>query len=394
MTQHALYFEDGKLVIYQRGRFYYSRIYTGNSKYIWRSLRTTSSKEAKIIGYKTYFDLLNKKDRGLPVTSVRFTEAIDEYVACREQQTIHGKTKLGMLRQVKRIAKFWREYAGFKLIEEVNNKILSEYEDWRRNYYTERYIKRGKPLPRNAKLHPTDKTIQFDVMVGKAVLKWAQEQGLRGNQPLPTYNYTPKHKRVRPAFELTDYRTLCRTLWNRVRAAKNKRERESRQLLRDYVLILANSGLRVGELNNLKLRDVQRITDPQGRPNFELKVSGKTGQRVAIPRASSAKFFLRVIRRRENAKPTDFLFVMPDGSKITTLIDQFNAALREAGLTHASHGEKYTLYSLRHFYAVMALRRGTEVFQLATNMGTSVEIIQKYYGKHAKSPMFATALGN
>jgi integrase len=44
-------------------------------------------------------------------------------------------------------------------------------------------------------------------------------------------------------------------------------------------------------------------------------------------------------------------------------------------------GEKYTLYSLRHFYAVMALRNGFGVFEMARNMGTSVQLIQQYYDK-------------
>ena len=84
---------------------------------------------------------------------------------------------------------------------------------------------------------------------------------------------------------------------------------------------------------------------------------------------------------------------MPDGSAIVTLIDQFNAALEEAGLTHSSKGEKYTLYSLRHFYAVMALRRGVSVYALRTNMGTSVQVIEAYYGKHATAPTFANGAG-
>ncbi|MEY9402012.1 site-specific recombinase XerD [Bradyrhizobium japonicum] len=71
------------------------------------------------------------------------------------------------------------------------------------------------------------------------------------------------------------------------------------------------------------------------------------------------------------------LFVMPDGSKITTLIDQLNAALEKAGIERSTFGEKYSIYSLRHFYAVSALRNGVGVFEVARNVGTSVEIIQE-----------------
>jgi hypothetical protein len=52
------------------------------------------------------------------------------------------------------------------------------------------------------------------------------------------------------------------------------------------------------------------------------------------------------------------------------------------------------VYSLRHFYAVSALRNGVGVFEVARNMGTSVQMIQEYYGKQATSAVFATRLGD
>jgi hypothetical protein len=60
----------------------------------------------------------------------------------------------------------------------------------------------------------------------------------------------------------------------------------------------------------------------------------------------------------------------------------------------SSFGEKYTVYSLRHFYAVSALRNGVGVFEVARNMGTSVQMIQEYYGKQATPAVFATRLGD
>ena len=42
----------------------------------------------------------------------------------------------------------------------------------------------------------------------------------------------------------------------------------------------------------------------------------------------------------------------------------------------------------------MALRKGLGVFEVARNMGTSVQMIQSYYGKHAASASFATRLGD
>jgi len=100
------------------------------------------------------------------------------------------------------------------------------------------------------------------------------------------------------------------------------------------------------------------------------------------------------LAKRGGEGPNNFLFAMPDGSKVITLIDQFNAVLKQAGMQKNGFGEKYSLYSLRHFYAVMALRNGIGVFEIARNMGTSVQMIQEYYGKQATSAVFATRLGD
>ena len=44
-------------------------------------------------------------------------------------------------------------------------------------------------------------------------------------------------------------------------------------------------------------------------------------------------------------------------------------------------GEKYTIYSLRHFYATMRLNNQVSVYDLASNMGTSTDMISRFYDK-------------
>jgi hypothetical protein len=102
----------------------------------------------------------------------------------------------------------------------------------------------------------------------------------------------------------------------------------------------------------------------------------------------------KLLTKRRAENPAGRLLAMPDGSRIVTMIDQLDAALKEAGLQRNSFGEKYSIYSLRHFYAVNALRNGVGVFEVARNMGTSVQIIQEYYGKQATPTVFATRLGD
>jgi len=385
----ARYLEDGRLTIFKRSGTFYARIRISPGKYTWRSLKTTDEQTAIRAGRRLLFQLEHRADQGLPPKSKLFSAVIDDYVRFRERDHKQGRTSAGMLRQIIRVAKFWREYAGAVPIEAIDDKVMREFIPWRRDYYS-----KFAELPKNAKLNPTDKTLQWDMMLGKAIVKWAHEQGLRGKQSLPTVTFTPKQKRARPAFELSEYRRLWRTIFKRIRDAKDNRVRRSRELLRDYVLILANSGMRVGEANNLRLRDLIPFKDDKGRRNFRFIVRGKTGERDVILRSAAASRLDKLLAKRDGEAANNFLFAMADGSKVVTLIDQFNTALKEAGVQRNGFGEKYTLYSLRHFYAVTALRNGIGVFEVARNMGTSVQMIQQYYGKQATSAVFATRLGD
>ncbi|UPJ96391.1 site-specific integrase [Bradyrhizobium sp. 172] len=180
----------------------------------------------------------------------------------------------------------------------------------------------------------------------------------------------------------------------RIDTARDVRTRKSRELLQTYILVVANSGFRPGEVNNVGVRDVHPFKDEKGRNNFRFVVRGKTGERDAIVRSAANKRLDKYLTKRRVEDPNGLLFVMPDGSEIITLIDQLNAALREAAIERSSFGEKYTVYSFRHFYAVQALRNGVGVFEVARNMGTSVEIIQEYYGRQATASVFATRLGD
>src|SRR4051812_9341988 len=385
----ARHLEDGKLTVFRRAGIYYARIRIAPRQYIWRSLKTSNEQAAVDLGRRLLFQLEQRADQGLPPKSKLFAAVLDDYIRFRERDHRHGRTSAGMLRQIIRVSKFWREYAGVLPVEAIDDKVMREFIPWRRDYYSN-----FKKLPKNAKLHPTDKTLQWDMMLGKAVIRWAHEQGLRGKQSLPTVTFTPKKKRVRPAFEIPEYRRLWRTMYKRINDAKDDRTRRSRELLRGYVLILANCGMRIGEANNLRIRDVIAFRDDKGRRNYRFIVRGKTGERDVIPRSAIASRIDKMLAKRGGENSNEFLFAMPDGSRVVTLIDQFNAVLKQAGIQRNGFGEKYSLYSLRHFYAVMALRKGIGVFEIARNMGTSVQIIQEYYGKQATPAVFATRLGD
>ena len=228
----AVRLEDDRICVFERNGIYQTRIRTSANRYLWRSLKTRNQAQAISAARRLFHSIEFRQQCGLPFGSRSFNRVIDEYVALRETQQKQNSTSNHMLREIRRVVKFWREYIGDRPIETIGNKELSGFIEWRKSYYAQ-----FKTLPNNAKLNPADKTLQWEMTLGKAIVRWAHEQGYRGNQPLPTFSFTLKKIRVRPAFELFEYRRLLRTLVKWQRDCPNETWLHARVLLTDYVLV-------------------------------------------------------------------------------------------------------------------------------------------------------------
>ena len=88
----------------------------------------------------------------------------------------------------------------------------------------------------------------------------------------------------RPDFTREEYATLIRKLPSWIDAGREGKSRDMRHLLRDYILILANTGMRHGtEAENLRWKHISLFED-KGLKYLEMSVSGKTGRRDIICR--------------------------------------------------------------------------------------------------------------
>lgn len=165
-----------------------------------------------------------------------------------------------------------------------------------------------------------------------------------------------------------------------------------RHLLRDYVLILANTGIRHGtEAENLRWKHIDLFED-KGLQYLEMHVDGKTGGRDLICRANTIGFLKRIQSRSPDIASLSFeelmkkrvdepVFRLPDGTVTKNLRQTFKKLMDDTGLLVCPRtGNHRTLYSLRHTYATFALLNdGMDVHTLAVQMGTSIQMIEKHY---------------
>ena len=147
--------EDGRGVVYKRGGVYHARVRVGPNKYVYRTLKTGKKALAIKAAQRLVHQFEFRAEHNIPISIKKFVDVLDEYEAYRKKQHERGSTTAQMLRQIVRVNKFWREFAGKRLITSMDNAALRDFVEWRRAYYSNKTEAELK-LIRNYKLNPSD----------------------------------------------------------------------------------------------------------------------------------------------------------------------------------------------------------------------------------------------
>ncbi|CAH0498428.1 site-specific integrase [Novosphingobium sp. CECT 9465] len=186
-------------------------------------------------------------------------------------------------------------------------------------------------------------------------------------------------------FSPAEYQQLYEAARERARTPKKERWRSACEDLLDYILFMVNTGLRPDEAKRLELRDIEIVPDgPKGQRILHIAVRGKRGTGWAKSMPGAVHPFTRM-KERHSLKPTDLVFP-------TLQRELFNALLGELDMKKDREGNPRTFYSLRHTYISMRLLEGADIYQIAKNCRTSVEMIEKYYAAHIKDMIDARAV--
>jgi integrase len=173
-------------------------------------------------------------------------------------------------------------------------------------------------------------------------------------------------------FSPDEYRQLYGATRKRAKEADGKAWQWAAEQLHDYVLFMANTGLRPDEANNLEYRDITITEDEAtGETILEIEVRGKRGVGYCKSTTGAVRPFQRQTERNAPS-PTDRVF--PADHK-----KQFNRVLAELNLKLDRSGNRRTAYSLRHSYISFRLLEGADIYQIAKNCRTSVVFVVRVF---------------
>ena len=217
----------------------------------------------------------------------------------------------------------------------------------------------------------------------RKVLEFGRRKGYLNE--LPHIPKPPLTINSRSDFSKEEWRRLYEFMREWIKHPNSRISRQ-RFYTQQYILILGNSGIRCGtELRSLKWSDISTTKDILGDERVVVSVKGKTDRRDVVCNVGIERYFKRLwdFRTKELGSPpnkSECVLVNPNGKPIMSYKGSFNSLLDKVGLSLDDEGNRRTPYSIRHTYITMRLMEGVNVYQLSSNVGTSVEMIESYYG--------------
>ncbi len=251
---------------------------------------------------------------------------------------------------------------------------------------------------------PARSTLHDEIVTLRQVLKTAIRHGWLAHLPDLSPPYKTQGKITHRAwFSPKEYKQLYEATRRRAQKPFHKRFKWNAEQVHDFVLFMANTGLRPDEARNLQYRDVQIITDDwSGDEILEIEVRGKRGVGYCMSTAGAVRPYERLRNRPrpvqgngENGDGQDAKLEKPGPTDLVfpgNHIKMFNNVLKEEKLKFDRDDNRRTAYSLRHTYICLRLMEGADIYQIAKNCRTSVEMIEKFYAAHIKTNLNTAAI--
>lgn len=333
-----------------------------------------------------------RKQNNLP-TETRYFKNVAEYVIKQMQDALDNNVgKVIYKDYIYVINKYFIPIFQKYTMSGIDNAAMQMFEE--------------KRLQRMKK-KPSRSTLQTHNAALNMIFEYAVEKGYMAKSKVPVLKAEGKKANPRPAFTVNEVALLLYNFDYWIALAKGE-EKEERELLKDYVNILLDTGLRTGkELTELKWQQIDYVSrtkvigykaDAQGEKEevYETKslvylhVTGKNKERDARGNLKTINALQNILNRnydgiklREmiNANSGDYVIALKNKKKPKHLAQLFEAYLTHSDLLYERKTQrKRVLYSLRHTYATLALGNDkVPMHTLTKQLGNSAQMVEQHY---------------
>ena len=383
---------DGSVTLTKRDRSsaWQARYKIGN-KWIRATTKHKELERATKAAQDIYLRARFREAEGLPIVSKRF-DAVANQTSKKLRDALSANEGKKVFEDYIRVTKnYLIPFFGSYNITNIDFALMERYAIWRKNKIGHE-VKASTINTHNSALNKIFEEAMLHGYMTKANVPMLVNRGLKSER--------------RSDFTLEEYRYLVNFMRDWVNEVEMKRSKSiaMRQLLRDYVLILANTGMRHGtESYGIKWKHLSWHMDGDRRV-LMISVDGKTKQRELAARDNCTAYLKRIHNRADDLRHLTFeellekgidkyVFRLGDGTRTKNLAQTFEILMKDSELLlDRRTNSNRTLYSLRHTYATFALLyEKLDLFDLEKQMGTSAEMIRKHYA-HITTRMIASRL--
>jgi integrase len=375
-TVHIL---EGKATLYKRPTTPYWFVrYKAQSKWHRTTTKCEDLAKAKSAAVDIVMDATYKEKYQIPVVSKRFNAVAQITIKQLKELLDNGVGKVVYNDYIRAINNYIIPFFGKHNIDKIDYQLISKFNDWR--------VVQFKRIPNastinthNAALNRVFDTALERGYITKSQVPFLKNEGVKANKGTD--------------FTKAEYIQLYKYMRKWVKQARKGHEQTLRLLLRNYVLILVNCGIRAGtEAMNLKWRNIE-LFEKDGKTYLAFTVYGKVKEHRTITVRHRVARYLQRIQQNDIryahltfeefiAKGVDEYVFRVNKKDMTTQYGRaFKRMLIAANLLVDKRNDvERTLYSLRHTYATMTLTdTNISTYVLAKHMGTSEAMIRAHY---------------
>jgi hypothetical protein len=276
----------------------------GTTGFVVKSSKTSDDFEARRFAEDLYYQLEGRARRGESIKSPTFKRVFEEWKASLSAELAVGSTRYAS-GNIRRMELWALPFLGSLSINTINENVLSDHLQWR---------------VKQASKPPAVSTLRNERSVLNQIFRFAKRKGYVGDPP--TISVPSWRQNARPDISEDEWRTLYKYLRRYIKEAQDKRRHRERFYLQHYILILANSGIRLGEARQLRWRDVSSTkTPPMATPTPSAR-HWRAAQKHCSPsqstlRRSEARS-TRGSNGRRNCASYAPVHMSPSGTKLTS----------------------------------------------------------------------------
>ena len=282
-------------------------------------------------------------------------------------------------------------YKGYQTnLAELDRNSCYEYELWR-----------VQKTPTTKKV-----TIRNEQATFNHMMKYAYRMGYAHIDTSDFHKIVIKGSDIsrRDTFTLEEYDRLIRYMRTYVskRACPDDTERLECMMVRDSILVASNTMLRVGELWNLKWKDIlqiEKISDEDDKMMSLVTINvrdeiAKTRKQRRVP-VRGGEYFERIRARSTFTEPDDFVFcAVGKRTKPRVHFWYKHWAVLMAAINIDYKERNVIWYSLRHFGIICRIRAKVMLSDISQLAGTSVSHIESHYGHYDDDMLRQASLRN